>query len=396
MQDFYCLFFYVTASLFRKAIFPLFNKVVLFLLVYSFCPCFDSGFIENGFVLPLTCSSLILGILLSIAFIYAFRVHLGSFPTSVFIISFPVNFLLLFLSHDYIFRLGGKYIRNIVIIGNDNPYRLPDRPRQQVFHIKPTEIEKLIYLPSPDEIIITEEVQNVNLLIYLLNQLKTVTVFSPTLYSRLLPDKINGANSVYQLSTFLGRKSDATEFLIRLLDIVCSVVLLIAMSPLLVLVIILVKLTSPGTIFYSQTRVAKDGEFFSLYKFRTMINDAEAITGPTLAINNDSRITPVGSCMRKTRIDEIPQLWNVLRGEMSLVGPRPERPFFVKQHKALRGIRLAIKPGITGLAQIRGLYDLKPQHKLKYDYLYIQKRSVLLNVYILFQTIPIILKKNGV
>jgi lipopolysaccharide/colanic/teichoic acid biosynthesis glycosyltransferase len=94
-------------------------------------------------------------------------------------------------------------------------------------------------------------------------------------------------------------------------------------------------------------------------------------------------------------MDELPQLFNVLRGDMSLVGPRPERPHFVRQHKVLHELRLAIKPGLTGLAQIRSFYDLKPRHKIKYDYLYIQKRSLLLNLYILFLTIPTVLSKKG-
>ena len=98
---------------------------------------------------------------------------------------------------------------------------------------------------------------------------------------------------------------------------------------------------------------------------------------------------------RLTRLDELPQLLNVLRGDMSLVGPRPERPHFVKRHKALRELRLAVKPGITGLAQVRNSYDLVPKHKIKYDYLYIQRRSLLLNLYILMRTIPIVLSGKG-
>jgi lipopolysaccharide/colanic/teichoic acid biosynthesis glycosyltransferase len=132
-----------------------------------------------------------------------------------------------------------------------------------------------------------------------------------------------------------------------------------------------------------------------LYKFRTMVHNAEKHTGPVWAARDDDRVTPIGKILRRTRLDELPQLFNVLKGDMSLVGPRPERPYFVKQHKVLQGVRLVVKPGITGLAQVRGQYDLKPEHKLKYDYLYIQKRSLFLNIYILLQTIPVILLKRG-
>ncbi len=119
------------------------------------------------------------------------------------------------------------------------------------------------------------------------------------------------------------------------------------------------------------------------------------MVGPVLAKQDDPRVTKMGKVLRTTRFDELPQLFNVLRGQMSLVGPRPERPHFVKLHGALQGLRLAVKPGLTGLAQIRNFYDLHPKHKIKYDFLYIQRRSLLLNVYILLQTIPVIFSKKG-
>jgi lipopolysaccharide/colanic/teichoic acid biosynthesis glycosyltransferase len=186
-----------------------------------------------------------------------------------------------------------------------------------------------------------------------------------------------------------------TEVFIRAFDIVGSVVMLLLAAPVMVFVALLIKLSSVGPILYKQRRVGERGRFFTLYKFRTMVNNAEKHTGPVWAAREDNRVTSVGKVLRRTRLDELPQLFNVLKGDMSLVGPRPERPYFVKQHKALQGIRLAVKPGITGLAQVRGCYDLKPEHKLKYDYLYIQKRSFLLNLYILLQTIPVIFLKRG-
>jgi lipopolysaccharide/colanic/teichoic acid biosynthesis glycosyltransferase len=107
-------------------------------------------------------------------------------------------------------------------------------------------------------------------------------------------------------------------------------------------------------------------------------------------------VTPIGKFLRQTRIDELPQLLNVLKGDMSMVGPRPERPHFTRIHKALRGIRMAVKPGLTGLAQIRSSYNLKPQHKTKYDYLYIQRRSALLNIYLMIKTIPVMIMRKGI
>ncbi len=126
-----------------------------------------------------------------------------------------------------------------------------------------------------------------------------------------------------------------------------------------------------------------------------MVDGAERDTGPVWASAQDCRVTPVGRVLRRTRIDELPQLFNVLRGDMSLVGPRPERPCFVTRYKALQGVRLVVKPGITGLAQTHGDYGLRPDRKLRYDVLYIRNRSLLLNVYILVLTISVVFKRKG-
>ena len=183
--------------------------------------------------------------------------------------------------------------------------------------------------------------------------------------------------------------------MIRSLDIIGSLTILALTLPLILLVSLLIKASSKGPVLYKQRRRGKNGRDFILYKFRSMVVGAEEGIGPVLAKPKDKRVTKIGKIIRKTRIDELPQLFNVLRGDMSLVGPRPERPFFIAQHVALRGIRLSVRPGITGLAQIRSLYDVKPNHKLKYDYLYIRNRSFLLNLYILANTIPVVLQKSG-
>jgi lipopolysaccharide/colanic/teichoic acid biosynthesis glycosyltransferase len=189
--------------------------------------------------------------------------------------------------------------------------------------------------------------------------------------------------------------SKAERLLIRAFDVVGSIMILVFAIPFMVLIVLLIKIFSPGPFLYKQERVGKNGIVFMLYKFRTMINNAEEHVGPVWASEDDSRVTPIGRILRRTRLDELPQLFNVLRGDMSLVGPRPERPFFVKQYQELQGLRLSVKPGITGLAQVRSFYNLKPNHKIKYDYLYIQKRSLLLNIYILLQTIPVLFNKKG-
>jgi lipopolysaccharide/colanic/teichoic acid biosynthesis glycosyltransferase len=207
---------------------------------------------------------------------------------------------------------------------------------------------------------------------------------------------LHGQVPPFSSSTFsIAEPARGVELLIRLLDLVGSLFILLCALPLMLVAAAAVKLTSRGPVLYRQERVGKGGQPFNLYKFRTMIDGAEKHIGPVLAAKDDDRVTAVGRILRRTRMDELPQLYNILRGDMSLVGPRPERPFFVQRHKALQGVRLVVKPGLTGLAQVRSFYDLKPAHKVKYDYIYIQNRSLLLNIYILLQTIPVLFAKKG-
>jgi lipopolysaccharide/colanic/teichoic acid biosynthesis glycosyltransferase len=186
-----------------------------------------------------------------------------------------------------------------------------------------------------------------------------------------------------------------TESLIRGFDIAGSVIMLVLAAPLMLFAAVLIKVSSPGSVLFKQRRVGKHGKIFTLYKFRTMVNHAEMVWGLQPATPNDERVTPIGRFLRRTRLDELPQLFNVLKGDMSLVGPRPENLYRVSIHAPLQGPRLLVKPGITGLAQIRSYYDLKPEHKIRYDYLYIQNRSLLLNLYILLQTVPVVLFRKG-
>lgn len=183
----------------------------------------------------------------------------------------------------------------------------------------------------------------------------------------------------------------------RLMAIVVSLVLLIAVLPLIPLVALLVKLTSRGPTFYRQKRVGKDGIAFNCYKFRTMRADAEADTGPTWASDSDPRITPVGRFLRVTRVDEIPQLWNVFRGDMNFVGPRPERPEFdawLKKEIPYYYLRQIVRPGITGWAQIGCGYGAsleQSKEKMRYDLYYIKNMSLALDLLIIFQTIKTVL-----
>lgn len=192
--------------------------------------------------------------------------------------------------------------------------------------------------------------------------------------------------------------SSATHLMVRrLFDIVLAIAGLVVAFPLLVIFSIAIKLDTKGTVFYRQERVGVKGKYFKLLKLRTMEMDAET-DGPRWAGINDPRVTRIGRYLRKTRIDELPQLINVLKGDMSMIGPRPERPVFTEifNQKTPGFIkRLAIKPGLTGWAQVNGGYDITPEEKLAYDLEYIRKRSFFLDVKILLLTFKVVMTGEG-
>lgn len=192
------------------------------------------------------------------------------------------------------------------------------------------------------------------------------------------------------------------QFLLkRAMDVALASVGLLFSAPIALLTAVAIKLTSRGPILFEQKRVGHEGRIFTLYKFRSMRADAEKDSGPVWARADDDRVTPVGRVIRKLRIDEIPQMWNVLRGEMSFVGPRPERPFFVEELKKeipYYTERLVVKPGITGWAQINYRYGASKEdavEKLQYDLYYIKNMSIFLDTYILLRTVKVVLLGFG-
>ena len=184
------------------------------------------------------------------------------------------------------------------------------------------------------------------------------------------------------------------QFFKRIFDIVFSVIALVFLMPLMLVSALAVKLCDGGSVFYRQKRLTIDGREFYVYKFRSMIQDAEKNGIPRLASEDDNRITPVGKILRKFRIDELPQLFNILKGDMSVVGPRPERPELTEIYKRQMPefeFRLKVKAGLTGYAQVTGVYDTSPYDKLKMDLMYIENYSFRMDLQIILMTVKTML-----
>lgn len=187
------------------------------------------------------------------------------------------------------------------------------------------------------------------------------------------------------------------ELLKRCMDIIGSLVMLVLASPIMLIIAIAIKCYDGGPVFYRQTRLTKDGKEFSIYKFRSMRVDSEK-DGARLAMKGDSRVTPVGKVIRNLHFDEFPQIFNILKGDMSLVGPRPERPEINEQYKEYIpefGFRLKVKAGLTGYAQVYGKYNTTPRDKLKLDLFYIEHYSIWLDIKVLLLTFKILFQKEN-
>ncbi len=258
-----------------------------------------------------------------------------------------------------------------------------------------SELESVLEKEDVSDVYVALDLNNYN---KILETLKVVNKYVVNV--RLIPD-------LFQLLTLKARVEDLDGFPVisvdepplrgmllfvkRLMDFVVSATFLLLFSPFLVLIAFLIKLTSKGPVLYHQERMGLDGKKFVMHKFRTMVSDAESQTGPVMCSSDDPRVTKVGKFLRKFSLDEIPQLVNVLKGEMSLVGPRPERPVFVKKFREKIPkymLRHKVKSGITGWAQVHGLRQDTPIDKrLDYDFYYIQNWSLSLDLKILWKTL---------
>ncbi|MDY7031604.1 MAG: TIGR03013 family XrtA/PEP-CTERM system glycosyltransferase [Thermodesulfobacteriota bacterium] len=234
-------------------------------------------------------------------------------------------------------------------------------------------------------------------------RLKRIRIEEGTSFYERLTGKIPVQNIYPSWLIFSGgfRRLIISNTAKRVFEMIVSVCVLFFFLPIILFTSILIKIDSKGPVFFTQKRAGKDGKVYRLIKFRSMRHNAESETGPVWAQVNDNRITRVGRIIRKARIDEIPQIFNVLKGDMSIVGPRPERPFFVKKLEKkipYYSQRLCVKPGVTGWAQIKYNYGASEEDsmkKLQYDMYYIKNMSVCLDILIIFETIKVVLFGKG-
>lgn len=334
-----------------------------------------------------------------------------AFPRSIFLIGFIIQFILIFFTKVIILKVIklSRAKKDIVIIAEreEGEYIakkiLLDKHNLDNVRYICDEINKTTYdlIDMVDKVYIGNSIGNkdkLRLVNYCSEKGKNIYLIPGLFEISLVDFKISQVNDLLVFKLEDLELTQEQKFIKRTLDIIISAIGLTIALPILLIISIVIKIYDRGPVLFKQERVTRANKRFKLYKFRTMIVDAEKHTGPVLASEKDPRITPLGNFLRASRIDEIPQLFNVLKGDMSLVGPRPERPFFVEQFNEEFDefkYRVFVKAGITGLAQILGTYATDPSTKAKYDLLYIKNYSLMLDIKIIFNTIKIIFMKDS-
>lgn len=365
----------------------------------------------NKSVIDIAFLTIIIQLLMTVAIIsVTFLARLFTFPRTVLVISFVVSTVLLFIWRFIVFKSYEKIdgTKKVMVVGNEESckkaiynFEQSRNSRHKITHaVMENYVENIIkHSDSVDIVYLADQFNDkdkITIFNYLIKQDKKM--FLNTSFENLVLVSPNIMNiedeSIIEASDF--RIDPENDLVKRIIDIIISGLMLILTSPIMLVAAFLVKFTSKGPVLYKQVRITKDQKEFNILKFRTMSATAEAQSGPVLATSNDARVTTVGKYFRSFRIDELPQLINVLKGDMALVGPRPERPFFVEQFKELNPyyeLRHNVRAGITGYAQVYGKYATDFNSKLNFDLLYIKKHSFILDTKILLQTIKILFDK---
>lgn len=413
--NFIASFFEIFVELFSGKIYIVKTQLLYFILNLFFFSVYQSFATSKKYKETFKSTILALTMSNAVAIIFSFmfnKTFIG--PTSIFFIY--LSQIVIFSIYKYIFHLSIRkiYRKNVLVIGKkEEAIKLSikflhknekDKTLRYIFFEEDGLIneEILTYIDKVDNVIIAHTVNETNknnIVTYCLSKDHKNVYLVPKLYeTSIINSKIE---QVDDTPVFVSRSlhlSITQRFVKRTFDLVLSIILLVLISPVMLITAIIMKLTDKGPLIYSQERVTRGSKKFKLYKFRTMIVDAEKETGPVWQMEDDPRITKVGKFLRKTRIDEIPQLINVIKGEMSLIGPRPEREIFIKEF--IKDIpdfkyRINVKPGITGLAQVNGKYNSEPIDKLRFDLIYIKKYSIWFDIKILLLTIKAIFDRDS-
>ncbi|MCL2163453.1 MAG: sugar transferase [Oscillospiraceae bacterium] len=336
-----------------------------------------------------------------------------SFPRLVLLIA-PVIQAAILIAWNFAtlsLRFAGSQTSAAMIIGNAIQAQELSEKLSQVhiakkmevkYTFKPDEGDKCLrYIKKIDEVLICSDVSEelkMEILLVCMNRRKAAYLVPEVFELSLLSTRIVNFDDLPLLLMDSFNLTFEQRFFKRSFDLALSLISMPVILPVFAVIAALVKMSSPGRVLHRQERVTAGGRVFKILKFRTMYEDAESETGPVLSHEGDERVTAIGSFMRRYRIDELPQLLNVIKGDMSLVGPRSERPYFVEQYvKSIEGyeIRNTVRAGITGYAQIFGHYGTSAEHKLKYDLLYIKNYSLLLDIKLILQTFSAIVRKGS-
>ena len=390
-----------------------FIRLIPFIILFSFIliSIYEMSSIERKRVVDISISifiSLIMLHVTTMALTFIFRGF--AFPRSIFIIAFALQFVLLILWKSLLIYFSKKVvgIKRVMIIGSKKESQIVAKKLlieyRGYWYIKyfvnPTEINRIKNIIDEVDVLVIcpklGENMKSQLLTLCLQKNKKAYIIPELFEIMLLKSEFIQFDDMPGLEIEQLQLSIEDQFIKRIFDIFISIVLITITLPLMVVSAILVKVSSPGPVLYKQERLTINDRPFKVYKFRTMVNNAEKHTGPVLATDRDPRITKIGNFLRATRLDELPQLLNVLKGDMSIVGPRPERDYFINQFIKNNPhfiYRTNVKAGITGLAQVYGKYSTSPEDKLRYDLLYITNYSFKLDLILILKTIKTMFTK---
>ncbi|MCK4647964.1 sugar transferase [bacterium] len=353
-------------------------------------------------LLSRTTQAAIIALVASVLATYFYRARAAAFPSTIFLISWLVNILLL-SGWRFIHRIAIRpKKKRALIVGKGKDAESIKKILKEKSDLRyeilrsaskdPQKILKIIRQKGIDEVVIalpSTEHEKILDIILKCQEARVGFKVQPDLYEILMGSPhITRIEGLPLVDLLWGPISGWYEVLKRALDLLVSATMLLFLLPVILVIVCAIKIDSSGPIFYKQERIGKNKKPFLLYKFRSMIRDAEKKSGPVLATWDDPRATKIGKILRRIGLDEIPQLWSVVVGKMSLVGPRPERKVFIAEYPQ---IRLSIKPGLTGLAQVNVRFNLDRKEKIKYDLYYVQSPSLVLDVKILLKTAFLVL-----